>query len=130
MGTLLWLICRAVGMPCTLYLQLWLACYWFNGSAALHSRQSAAAACCRGGRQSCCSALCCRRSTQQVPVTGVLVPSQRYMHKQRLSAAAGKDYQLRLRQQHAKMHPRTSWASLKRSQPSKRKAAGESSDEE
>ena len=41
-----------------------------------------------------------------------------------------RDYQSRLRQQHAKTHPRTSWASLKRGQPSKRKAAGESSDEE
>ena len=127
---MLWLICRAIGMLCTLYLQSWLACYWLNCSAAFHSRQSAAAECCRGGRQPCCSVLCYRRSTQQRPVVGVRNPGQCYIHKQHLSAAAGKDYQSRLRQQHAKMHPRTSWASLKRGQPSKRKAAGESSDEE
>ena len=90
-------------MLCTLYLQLWLACYWFNCSAAFHSRQSAAAKCCQCGRQPCC-----RCSAQQRPVTSVLNPSQYYIHKQRLSAAAGKDYQSRLRQQHAKMHPRTS----------------------
>ena len=63
-------------------------------------------------------------------IIGVLVPSRCYMHKQSLPAAAGKDYQSRLRQQHAKMHPRTSWASLKHSQPNKGQAAQDSSDEE
>ena len=52
------------------------------------------------------------------------------MHRQSLIAAEGKDYQSRLRQQHAKMHPRTSWASLKRGQPNKRRAAEYSSDAE
>ena len=36
----------STGMLCTLYLQLWLACYGFNCSAACHSTQSAAAECC------------------------------------------------------------------------------------
>ena len=46
----------------------------------------------------------------------------------RIAVIAGKEYELRLRQQHASMHARTSWASLRPQQPRKRRKHGFGSD--
>ncbi len=42
----------------------------------------------------------------------------------------GKEYEARLRQQHAKLNPKTSWARMDRKKAKKRRGFGEDSDEE
>ncbi len=44
--------------------------------------------------------------------------------------SVGKEYEARLRQQHAKLNPKTSWARMDRKTARKRRGFGEDSDEE
>lgn len=45
-------------------------------------------------------------------------------------AFVGKEYEARLRQQHAKLNPKTSWARMDKKKGKKRRGFGEDSDEE
>ena len=49
---------------------------------------------------------------------------------QLVCVSAGKEYEARLRQQHAKLNPKTSWACMDRTKAKKRRGFGEDSDEE